>query len=426
MEDYRYDSIVASKKEFITKAILVFKNKMKKNKSISSIKDLLPALVQRKFVRQETKKNSHKYSKAYSVYYLTSKGMKAAESGPIVLPVPLSIRMEERTEEEKRKKTISALEVAGVDLNLIPEEELESGEGETFTAYQKWFTYIGSMQKNGNTEKVKRLDDLKSRIERWRLDTAESYRMAPGSVLKEHLLLKIAYTTACLPSGCVMETEALRAAGVRSNGIDELIIALREWSEQSDSKILASPGLICRDLEMNLKPGEIIKPKEPWRFAVYKPNKKTGLAAWETSYKRFRNGEHIQTIAMTQPSGKPIQVQTVCNHILEALTQGNGVDLHRLSSMKSAPCKTEWDQLSHCEAETGMDAAGDPATSGASRDLFRMMDFLVPIMGNHFASKGHQERTFEEREKFGNWCNLLQWYLALRRTGYAPTFGFSK
>mmetsp|Transcript_14914 Transcript_14914/g.31375 ORF Transcript_14914/g.31375 Transcript_14914/m.31375 type:complete len:1014 (+) Transcript_14914:55-3096(+) len=422
VEDYRFNSAIASKKDFIMKAIIVLKSKMKKNRPVSYIKEFLPALEERKYVRQETKKNSHKYSKAYSVYYLTSKGMKAAGSGPIVLPVPPSIRIQEQMEEEKRKKTISALEVAGVDLNLISSEELETGEGETFKAYEKWFSYIGSMHKNGNTEKVKRLDDLKSRIERWRLDTAEAYRMAPGSVLEEHLLLKVAYTTACLPSGCAMEKEALQAAGVRSNGVDELIIVLREWSKQTDSKILATPDIICHDLTMYLKPGEVFKPEKPWRFAVYRPNKKTGLAAWETSYRRFHNGEHIQTIAMTQSSGKPIQVQTVCSHILESLTHGNGVNLHRLSSMKSAPSKNEWDQLSHCEAVTGFDAAGDPTTSGANCGLFRMADFLVPIMGNQFALKGYQDRTFEEKEKFGKWCNLLQWYLALRRIGYMPTF----
>ena len=91
---------------------------------------------------------------------------------------------------------------------------------------------------------------------------------------------------------------------------------------------------------------------------MYKPNKKTGKATWEVSYDRFIKGEHPLTIAMTQKSGKPIQVATVVGHILDALVQGRDVDLHRLSTSELPPNRSEWQELVRCSVETGIDVTG--------------------------------------------------------------------
>ena len=63
---------------------------------------------------------------------------------------------------------------------------------------------------------------------------AEKYRMAPASVMEEHLLVKVAYATASLRVG-KMDKDALIAAGVRSSGIDELTSVLGEWAKDSKS-----------------------------------------------------------------------------------------------------------------------------------------------------------------------------------------------
>lgn len=147
------------------------------------------------------------------------------------------------------------------------------------------------------------------------------------------------------------------------------------------------------------------------------------MAVWEVSYDQFVNGKHPQTIAMTQKSGKPIQVATVVGHILEALVQGRAVDLHRLSSSEPPPTKNEWIELVRCSAETGMDVTGDPTTSGIDNDRFVMKDFLVPVMGNAFALKDFKERTPEESATWNKWMGCLKWYVALRRVGYEPSFG---
>lgn len=296
------------------------------------------------------------------VYNLTSKGVEALADGPIVIPVPLSIREQEKLEEEKKQKTLAELrDKFGVDLLHIPHAELESGDGEAIAAYKRWYSYVDSLSARGRSDVVNRLDDMKSRIEAWRMDMAERYRMAPASVMEEHLLVKIAYATASLRAGSHIDKDALIAAGVRSNGINELTSVLNEWADEShkDSQNVATESegdAAC--FHMFFTPGQTFRPGNSWRFALYKPNKKTGKAAWEASYDRFVNGEHPQTIAMTQAGGKPIQVATVVGHLLDALTLGRAVDLHRLSASESPPTKSEWEELIRCSVETDIDVTG--------------------------------------------------------------------
>lgn len=292
------------------------------------------------------------------MYDLTAKGRSVLVDGPIVLPVPVSVREHEKLEEEKKQQTLAELKSKGVDLEQIPQEELEEGNGEAIAALKRWYSYVDSLEARGNKDRVNQMDDLKNRIEAWRMDMAERYRMAPGSVMEEHLLVKIAYATASCRTR--MDKEALIDAGVRSNGVDELTTALGEWADEVSKE---SVGKNNDDLPMSFLPGPF-QPSNPWRFATYKPNKKTGKAAWELSYDMFVKGTHPQAIAMTQKSGKPIQIATVVGHILEALVQGRSVDLSRLAFAEPAPTRQQWQELVRCSVETGIDVLDDPATSG--------------------------------------------------------------
>jgi len=341
------------------------------------------------------------------------------KKGEIVLPVPASVRELENVEAEKRRQALADLESKGVDLEQIPREEIHSGEGECITALKIWYNYVDSLERRGKSDLVNGLDDLKSRIEAWRMDMAERYRMAPAAVLEEHLLVKIAYAAATCNSK--MKKEALIAAGVRSNGIDELTTVLADWVDDNAMSSAKSDGG-PDDAPMKFKIGESVKASKPWRYSVYKPNKKTGKAVWEVSYDQFTNGTHPQTIAMTQASGRPIQVATVVGHLLDALEQGRALDLHRLSLVSPPPTKAEWEQLARCEVETCTNVTDDPATA-AGGECFTMTNFLLPIMGKDFSSKDYKQRTPEESEKFSKWCKLLKYYLAFRRVGVEPSFG---
>lgn len=360
----------------------------------------------------------------YTVFSVTAKGRSAAVSGEIVLPVPQSVREQERLDEEKRLATLRDLESKGVSMDAIPQEEIDEGDGEAIRALKRWHSYVDSLSDRGLQDKVNAMDDLRGRIEGWRLDAAGRYRMAPGEVLQEHLLVSIAYAVANLAPGQAMTKESLIAAGVRSNGIDDLTSALGDWTDEYKA---ASPDGGKGDgasSPMRFDGDGAFVPSGPWRHSVYKPNKKTGKATWELSYDRFMGPQRDspQTIAMTQPSGKPIQVSTVVSHLLTALTHGRKLDLSRLADSSAPPDRDEWDELERCTAETGLIVTDDPATSGVDGERFAMKDFLRPVMGDDFVRKDYKERTPEESARWTRWCGLLGWYMAMKRVGATASF----
>lgn len=423
VESYRYHYSLQNDPSRVTRKIESIKEKLKRRKPLAYFKELMPSLVGCGYLKQDTMKPKHQYARPYSVYDLTAKGKRVVQDGPIVLPVPVSVREHEKLEEEKKQKALAELKEKGVDLQQIPQEELEAGEGEAIAALKRWYNYVDSLAERGREDLVNQMDDLKSRVEAWRMDMAEEYRMAPASVMEEHLLVKITYATSSLRNGSHMDKDALIAAGVRSNGIDKLIATLGEWVDEFSKESGNGATGNDDDAPMHFTSGQLIQPANSWDFAVYKPNKKTGKAAWEMSYDQFVNGTHPQTIAMTQKSGRPIQVATVVGHILDALVQGRAVDLHRLSTAEPPPTEGQWQELMRCSVETGVDVTGDPATSGPNSERFSMKDFLEPIMGNAFTLKDYKERTPEETQKWSKWCGFLKWYLALQRAGVEPSFG---
>jgi len=93
--------------------------------------------------------------------------------------------------------------------------------------------------------------------------------------------LSVAYAAASLKNG-QMEKEALLAVGVRSGGIDNLVIAINEWinafREPVDTVESSNTGCAM------IIPGEPFKPKKAWDYFVFRRQKKTGLASWESSY----------------------------------------------------------------------------------------------------------------------------------------------
>jgi hypothetical protein len=163
-------------------------------------------------------------------------------------------------------------------------------------------------------------------------------------------------------------------------------------------------------------------PATVWSYAVYKPNKATGMAVWESSHRRFLAGEHPQTIAMTPENGRPIQVATVVNHILQGLELGRPVPLKALASVVPAPTEAEWNEFCRAEELMSMNVTGNPDTSGKNGGKFLMTDFLRPIIGDSIIDTPFRERSFQDNTKFSKWCELLKWYMSLKRSGYEPTF----
>jgi hypothetical protein len=135
------------------------------------------------------------------------------------------------------------------------------------------------------------------------------------------------------------------------------------------------------------------------------------------------NDESAQAIAMAPANGRIIQILTVVGHIQDAFLLGRPVDLHRLASISQLPSKSEWVQLEQAEESTGMNAAGNPSTSGVCNGQFTMTDFLRQIIGDDFINTPREERSEQDKVKFGECCNFLKWYLFLKRSGIEPSFG---
>ena len=361
--------------------------------------------------------------KTFTVYDITPKGRRSySEETAIVLPVPVSLREVEQIEEERRaKRTLSQTGHAGMQQpdTTIPRT----------TAFGKWQSYLGVLRKRGDAQRIRELCTLLERIDAWRSDMASRYRMAPAAVMEEHLSIKIAYATATLPLGVSgMDRGALKSAGVRHAGLDDLVKVLSDWTVETNGKEVGTEqephfsGDTGGSGAMVFAGDGYYRPLSEWRHAVYKPNRSTGKAVWESSYERVVAGEHVQTIAINPANGRPIQVATVVGHVLDGLVLGKPVPLVRLARAIVPPTRKQWEELQKCEELTGMDCAGDPATSGANGEVFRMSDFLLPLMGAAFAMKDPKDRTEEERAKFSSWCEKLRYYMAFRRSQYIPVF----
>lgn len=424
VESYRYSSgtDVTEVQDYITKA----RKDIGKRRPVSFFKELVTPLVNKGYLETRTKKAPvNGFNRAFTTFLITPKGRRALndQSQPIVLAITQSLRDLEAEEEAARLKVLAQLEKAGVKLSQIPKEELESGEGATIQAYSKWHSYIESLRKNGREERIQQLQDLHGRIENWRHKTAEKFRMAPAAVLAEHIAYGIAYAVASMQGK--VEREALVAVGVRSRELDSLLLSLHQWSDEVQPAVVTptNSSLGETSAKVMILP-EMFTPARAWKHAVYKPNKKTNLASWESSHNRFLAGEHPQAIAMSQESGKPIQVATVTYHILEGLVMGRTTPLKRLASLvnEKPPTENVYNLLVDCESRSGMDPVGMPATSGKGGEKFLMTDFLRPIVGDALIDKPFTERTLQEKAELNQWYTVLHWYLTFRRTGFTPSF----
>ena len=417
VESYRYSRGINPGQ--VKSVIRGMREQLAKKVTAQYLRELVPPLVQRGYLREESKSsNVSGYHKSWTVFHLTNLGQNALRNrtAPISLPVPDIVRQAEKQEEERRQRVLAELESRGLSKEKIPDQELQEGDGDVIRAYSKWYSHLESARRAGKEERLAQLESLLSKINKWRSDTAVNHSMAPASVLAEHLLVTIAYTTATLAPGMKLDKDSIIAAGVRTRELDGLVTVLAAFVDEAQPASSDSGSTSAEKVHPMIL-GET-KNTKAWKYAVYKPLKKTGMATWEASYVRFSKGESLQTIAMTQGAKKPIQAKTVASHILEAVTHGRVVDLSQLAGFIKPPNKSEWEELRAAELSTGMNVCGDPETG----ERFTMSEFLRPIVGSLVVDTPFAERSDKDKENFSKWCDLMKWYTTLRRAGYEPSF----
>lgn len=421
VDNYRYKSGMTPL--HVKETIQAAKDKLKKKYSQSYYRVMISTLVEKGYVEEFTKKASvNGYDRAWTTFQLSKLGQEAVNlSLPILLPVSESVRQIERQEEQKRQEVLRELQTNGIDLGRIPSHEIEQGEGEVINAYMKWKRFESSLQTSGRLDRFNDVNKLIQLIERWRSDAAVKYRVAPASVLAEHIIFQIAYTLATMPPGLKLETNALESIGVRSRDLHTLVKALDEWVDTAQPKV-RNP---LDDEDGDDAPMVLteVLPKDSWPHVVLK--KKSTAMVWEQYYVRFNDGESPQSIAANpggRSGGRPIQVSTVVSHILDALLRGKKVDLRRIEQYLAVPTRKEWEQLQQAEISTGIDVTGDPNQSGKDGGKFLMKDLLRPIVGSAITDTLPTERSDNDQKTYAMWCDKLKLYLCLRRIGYAPSF----
>ena len=350
---------------------------------------------------------------------------RRAPGARVILPVPESLARAEADAKAAADAKVLELEAAGADTSAIPAAELEAGAGPALNAELQWARTIAKLRQSGDDAKSARADamaELLRRVERWRDSTAEKLGMAPGSVFASFVAKRVAYTCA---SGGHLDVESLRSAGVRVAGAEGLAAELKSAAAELGlaRETVGGVGEARTDASDKRMRLASFAPVKPWPFALYKPRKKKGCPdeppPWETSWRRFAGGEAPAAIALTQPSGRAVQVTTVVGHLLEALTQGRTVDFKRLGSFEGLadrfPTEREWRSMDDAADRTAQDPAGDPA-SFSQRELLRS----DALLGAEAVDVDRELKSEMQRAAEASWYDKIRVYVALRRAGVEP------
>ena len=438
--------------------LAAMKAELKPKRSWQTLKDFMPILVNAGLLSRTQQKNPQGYG-AYDVYRVTPKGQQQLRElsrvpmPPLLLQVPDAVRREDKIEQEKAARTrvevskaLQKLQAAGIDVGMVPEAELEPGAEKTpvTSAILHWTRALEDWRSRGQAGRADAHEALFRSVQQWRVSEAARLRMAPASVLADHLVMKICQIK---PT----ESESLLALGARitADGARALIGLLDGWRAQhgtfiggaSSQGAAASQGASTAASQgsqgsgggqggqggqaggsqgggspMKL-PAGTYTPARPWSLAVPPAGKKA--PAWEMSWRRFQEGkkESVEMIALTQESGKAIQPSTVTGHLLAALVQGRPVDLQRLAQQcerqgLAPPSEDEWEKLESAEAASGLDVVKTEKLS--TTDVLKV---FVPGAEKPFA-----ERDDAEKAELNRWFGKLSWYTSFRKVGLVPSF----
>lgn len=309
------------------------------------LQELFPPLIQMGYITRESKQHSvGTFTKNYDFFQVTPNGRQLLNSpAPVMLPIPAAVKEFEAAEAAKKEKLRAELTAEGVDLAHVPEEELDNGSGPILSSHKDWSGKLRHLEKNGKLELRDRLVALLQAIMEWRRKAAEELRVAPDTVLPEHLAKRVAY------SG-VSSEDALVAVGVRVR-VGDLATVVEAHKPAELEKVDDAS-------EVMLMP-ELVQPTQPWRHAVLRKAAGNKPPAWENNYRRFQDRrEHLESIAATQDRA-PIKVGTVFSYVLTALTFGRPVSLARLCQEKGLTVsKADWDSIALSVAQLGVDPCG--------------------------------------------------------------------
>lgn len=363
------------------------------------VKEMLQALCSEGFLERRSEAMSlGRGKRTWDVYVRTEKGRAAHEQSlEVPLVVPQSVRRAEEAERKRAEKARHELERTGVELQKVPVEEVDRGEGPTLSAHLRWAKRLSDYRKQGQAERADKLEELLGRIRRWRDGVAEGLQVAPSALLSEKVLLDLAYTQ---PTSA----EALRSIGLRLAGAEELAQLIQDAVDELDgnsgSHQLQEGQQEGAAAAMVLPAGLCTFPK--WKKAIYRPGEDGVVQSWEGRYERWASGEHLQAIAMDGGSkGTAILISSVLKDIFKAITHGKPVDFARLvnESGIDPPTEEAWSRIETAASENGHNVDVVEDAYGRRRSLVRA------ILGD-----GHHQKA-----QVDEWHLRVQWWEVLKR-----------
>ena len=173
------------------------------------------------------------------MYHLTPRGHSQLQAlaqvppPPLMLPVPESVRRAEEVDKAKATKTReevnrlrTKLLAAGYDVAAVPESELEPGAERTpvTNALLHWARTLDDWRARGQQSRAEAHEALYKQLVDWRQAEASRLRMAPASVLADHLAFKIALVKP-------QEAESLSVLGARitAEGAKQVVALIQKW-----------------------------------------------------------------------------------------------------------------------------------------------------------------------------------------------------
>ena len=332
------------------------------------------------------------------------------KSEAVRLPVPHAIRRMEEAERQRLENVKHSIVQLGINLASIPKHELAAGDGEVLRAEKAWLYTLQRLERHGG-EAVRQRHMLLERIFAWRDAKAAELVIAPANVLADFVAKKIAVSV-------VSDVAALTAVGVRISGLEELAAIVQQWVSEFRYSSEAASGDDEANRSLEFADGQTTCTR--WAGAVYKAGKgaKGSGPKWETSWQRFEKGDSVQTIAVTQENGKPVQPATIVAHLLEALTHGRPVSLRRLavSGCTAPPTQLEWEHLLKAEKATALDLT-DP--NAQARVLVQAMGAYNPRVAE-LNQRPAESLSAADKAMQSGLYEKARWYMALRRASWEP------
>jgi len=393
----------------------------------SSINSVVFSLERLNYLGIGTKSsNVNGRDRTWTVYYMKAPLPPVNQS--LVLPIPQVLQDQEleqkRTQERIRSNKISMLESEGVDIEQVPQDELDSSMGGPWLAFHR---RVRGLRARGSDTLADFHEGLLKAILEWRKGYAQLIGMAPHSVLTEAFARKVALSR-------VSDAAALREAGLRARGAPETLSViigdflkrhervLAEAGEDVQGAANSSDGPLARGGGAIILPtGEYTPPG--WSNATL-PKKHP--ASWEVSTELFcGQGRSIQSIALH----RSFQPRTILGHLLQSLCFKQCISLTRLvgdtrsdpSQSLSPPSYNEW-----VEIEAAASKVSGPM--GGIRVLPESKDFNKGLVLRYLSATSaiaaveFSMRSQDQCACYNYWANKVEWWLALTRACVPVTF----